>query len=454
MTRREFGISAAAPAVVRSRRPPNIVVLVADDHSVPYLGCYGDPHIQSPNLDRLAREGLRFQRAYVTAPQCSPSRASLFTGRTPHAIGCSRLHAPVRAETPSVLEPLHARGYFTGAFRKHHLGDDFQRRFDFYGDAKAPFESFFDKAGSRPFFLWMGFTDPHRPYRPGAIPKPHDPAKVRVPPFLPDTPEVRADLALHYDFIGRMDGDCGRVLDILEKRKLADNTIVFFFGDNGMPHPRAKATLYQPGVQVPMIVRWPGVTKPGTVTGDLVSTIDLPRTWLDAAGAPPLPAMEGRSLAALLAGQPYPKRQHIVTERNWHDTWDPQRSIVTQRHSLICNYRREVSYRGTLDHLTDHPLYGGPVWGYILKERKAGRLRPELESLFQAPRPLFELYDLEQDPDEFRNLAGQPGSAAIIEELGRAMSAWMEDTNDFLPAPFPKQGPDLPPDKLIDGYLA
>ncbi len=420
----------SALALSGADSPPNIVVFVGDDLGAFALGSYGDPHIRTPHLDQLARDGMRFTRSYVTSPQCSPSRSSLFTGRTPHAIGTSRLHADLPPDRPTIIEPLRAKGYFTGMYRKNHLGQDFQKRLDFYGGANTPFTTFFDRLRpGQPFFLWMGFTDPHRPYSKGMIPQPHDPAKVRVPPFLPDTPGMREDLALHYDAIGRLDEDCGKVLEILRLRGLAENTMVVLFGDNGMPYPRAKASLYQPGVNTPLLIRWPGKVKPGVVTDELVSTVDLPATWLDAAGLPALRMMEGRSLVKLLTGQPHEPRRYVFTERNWHDTWDPARSIVSQRYSLICNYRPEVSYRGPLDHVSD------PPWQIMVAERQAGRLRPELEALFRSPRPAVEFYDLEKDPNEFTNLAGDPAMAAELKTMQLALDRWMRDTSDFLPPP-------------------
>ncbi|MCW5966274.1 MAG: sulfatase-like hydrolase/transferase, partial [Bryobacterales bacterium] len=188
MNRRAFlGASAAATSLAApipaqtgaAPRPPNIVFLLSDDHSIPDLGCYGNPHVRTPNLDRLAAEGMRFNHCYVASPQCSPNRSAIFSGCMPHTIGTSRLHAPMPPWETTVLDLLKRQGYFTGIFRKHHQGANFQNRLDFYGDARTPFEAFTDKlpAGT-PFFLQFGSTDPHRPYRPGAVNPPHDPAKV------------------------------------------------------------------------------------------------------------------------------------------------------------------------------------------------------------------------------------------------------------------------------------
>lgn len=438
--------------------PPNIVVLIADDMCKFSLGCYGDRHVRTPNLDRLAADGLRAERAYVTAPQCSPSRSSLFTGRTPHATGTSRLHAPLRNEVPTIVEPLRERGYYTGVLRKHHLGDDFRRRFDFAGDRDTPPEDFFrSRPPQRPFFLWVGFNDPHRDlytnyeHIRGQIVPPHDPAHVTVPPFLPDTPAVRADLALHYDAVHRLDRDCGEVLRLLDESGQAGNTIVVFLSDHGMPYPRAKATLYEAGINVPLIARWPGQIAPGRVTSELISSVDLAATWLDVAGQPALPAMEGRSLVPLFTGQPHEERRYVFAERNWHDTWEPTRAIVSQRYALICNCRPEVSYRGSLDHVS------APVWKILEAEHEAGRLPATLAEMFRSPRPVIELYDLAADPHELSNLAGLPSLSAISDTLLAELDRWMRTTNDFLPPPasFPeiRQEGTLTMARMLDGPL-
>lgn len=165
---------------------PNFVFLISDDHRAADLGCYGNSSIHTPNLDRLAREGMRFENAFPTSPQCSPSRSSILAGRSPHAIGTSRLHSPMPARQETIIELLTSAGYFLGAYRKVHQGEEFQKRWNFVGDAKESFAAFFEKRPKdRPFYLHIGFTDPHRPYQRGAFSPPHDPDKVMVPGFLP-----------------------------------------------------------------------------------------------------------------------------------------------------------------------------------------------------------------------------------------------------------------------------
>ncbi|MEZ5353120.1 MAG: sulfatase-like hydrolase/transferase [Bryobacteraceae bacterium] len=260
MTRRSLLKAGAAPVLAQTGgQPPNIVFLISDDHSVPDLGCYGNAAIRTPNLDRMAREGTRFERCFVTSPQCSPNRSSIFTGCTPHTTSTSRLHTPMPDWEPSFLEPLKERGYFVGAYRKVHQGASFDKRWDYYGAANRPFTEFFEKRPKdRPFFLHVGFVDPHRPYADGAVNPQHDPAAVRVPKYLPDTPVVRKDLAHYYDEISRMDGECGQIFDLLRAQGLDKNTLVVFTGDNGLPFPRAKGTCYDPGLHVPLLAWQPG----------------------------------------------------------------------------------------------------------------------------------------------------------------------------------------------------
>jgi arylsulfatase A-like enzyme len=198
--------------------------------------------------------------------------------------------------------------------------------------------------------------------------------------------------------------------------------------------------------------------KAGQVMNELVSLVDLPATWLNLAGATVPTAFEGRSMAPLLSGAAHRQRRFVFTERNWHDTWEPARGVVSDRYSLIVNYRPEVAYRGTLDHIwTSWSRGGGPVFDEIVKERQAGRLRPELECYFRKPRPVVEMYDLERDPDEFANLAEVKEMAATRGEMLTALDEWMQATNDFLPTPnqrfMSSAGDDPGLERLLNGYL-
>jgi arylsulfatase A-like enzyme len=305
---------------------PNVVVILADDMAWDDCGAFGNARVKTPNIDALARDGMRFDRAFVTASSCSPSRASILTGRYPHSADAEELHWPLPREQVTFVEKLRESGYWAAAAGKWHLGDAAKGRFDVVREANpAGFQLATGKdaktkmtaegAGSvqagcdqwlpilrdrprdRPFFLWLAALDPHRDYQPGAIPEPHRPQDVVVPPYLPDVPEVRGDLALYYDEIGRLDRHVGEVLAELDRQGVAGETLILFLSDNGRPFPRCKTTLYDAGIRTPLIARWPGRIAPGGRCGALVSTIDLAPTVLKVVGIEPGPTFQGKDLS-------------------------------------------------------------------------------------------------------------------------------------------------------------
>jgi N-sulfoglucosamine sulfohydrolase len=404
---------------------PNILLLISDDHSADDLGigAKGRPH--TPALDSLAASGVRFVNAYTSSPQCSPSRAALITGRSSHATGTSRLHSALTSEHETLIEALQRSGYYVGAFRKVHLGESFQSRWNFYGGDDVPFDRFFrERPRNKPFFLWIGFHDPHRPYKEGAFSRPYTPADITVPGFLPDTDAVRKDLANYYDAIARMDSEVGKVLNLLDSEKLKENTLVIFTGDNGMPFPGAKGTLYNAGVRVPLMMRWPGHISPGEVRNEVVWLLDIAPTILNASGSASLPKLEGQNLLAKSNDRP------AFFERNWHDNLDFIRGVRAGNYLLIQNYRSELPYIPTLD------LAGSPSWLAIQDLHVKHMLQPELElRYFTQLRPEVEFYDVRADPNQLHNLAAQ--NSEKVQSLQKLLSDWMVTTNDFLPPPIP-----------------
>ncbi|MCC7494354.1 MAG: sulfatase [Fimbriimonadaceae bacterium] len=467
MRRRDFIWQSSAACTIgaaarraRAASPPNILLLLSDDHSYPHLGCYGNAEIRTPSLDALAAAGLRCDRAYVTCPQCVPSRASILTGRAPVAIDMTRFSAPLPLDVPTFPELLRAAGYYTGvAGRTFHLdgayagpelgkyADEkqlrtFERRLDYVrqgGRAEylPQFEAFLDaRPADRPFFLQLCSPDPHRPLDANAIPEPHDPAKLTLPAHYPDTPGVRQDFARYYDEISRLDSDVGGALRLLAERGLADQTIVLFMGDNGASQLRGKGTLNEFGIHVPLLVRWPGVVQAGS-TSHLISGEDLAPTLLQAAGLEPPAAITGRSFLPLLRGTTYTPRSEVYCERGAHGSglptgsapFDLGRCVVTPTHKLIYNALWQLPYQ---------PVdFGGEAfWKDIQQRAAAGQLNPVLQKLYNSPtRPLFELYDLQADPAELTNLAGQAEHAALERDLKVRLSKWMIDQRDFVPLP-------------------
>ncbi len=329
---------------------PNILMIISDDIGSADMGCYGHPMARTENLDRMAGEGIRFTNAFCTASSCSPSRASIFTGRYPHATRAEDLHVPLPpSETifPSILAD---HGYHTMYVGKLHLGNHAKKQFhqsDVQGDSHVPSHEFLDTNSNRwksmlkgrpknkPFFMGIGFADPHRPYKPGAIPNPTDPSDVIVPPYLADTDETREELALYYDYSVRMDRNVGEVLDTLKTEGLADNTIVLFMSDNGIPFPRAKVSCYDSGIKIPLLIKWPGKIKGGIVSESLVSLVDIAPTLLSLVGIKVPSNMQGVDIKELLFNPESDVRKYIYAERNWHNLDDHQRAVRNKRYKYI-----------------------------------------------------------------------------------------------------------------------
>jgi arylsulfatase A-like enzyme len=449
--------------------PPNVLIILSDDQSAAHLGCYGNKDVHTPNIDQLASEGMRFDRAYQTSPQCAPARGAMLTGRHTIDIGMIRFSAPLPRDVVMYPELLRAqKGYYAGLCgRSYHLNgnllnnpkikphlteEDFPNipdRLDYVKvapgdkDQDAPlraetirqFQEFLGQVPKgKPFFLQLCWHDPHRPFSTDELPYKHDPAKLTLPPFYPDSPAIRADLAAYYDEVARMDGNTGTVLKILEERGLKDNTIVIFMGDNGASQYRGKGTLNELGIHVPMIVRWPGVVKAGTSSSGLVSGEDLAPTLLEVANVEAPKNLTGVSFLDMLKDpSAKSKRDQVISERGPHATQLPRgtasfdlgRVIVMDRYKLIYNVTWQLPYQ--------------PV-DFNLDNIKAldaeGKLEPKFKDLYLADhRPMFEMYDLEKDPWEMNNLDGKKETKEIEQDLKGRLAAWMIHHRDFCPLP-------------------
>jgi arylsulfatase A-like enzyme len=436
LTRRDFGKAALASAAVAAAgrgltapdgRRPNFVVFVADDAGARHFGCYGNRSIRTPNIDRLSTEGITADKAMLTTSQCSPSRISILTGRYPHATGAEDLHMPMPERYTTVPGHLRRAGYVTGHMQKVHEGPHSDRQFDWYDAGLERFPDFLDAAGRKPFFLWVAFDDPHRPYQDETIAEPHDPERITVPPYMADTPETRGDLARYYDEISRMDEVVGRFLEILETRRLAADTLVVFLSDNGAPFPREKGTVYDGGVQTPLIFRWPGVVPPGVRHGGLMSVIDLAPTFLGVAGIEVPDDMQGENIAAGLREPGLWRRSAAFSERNWHDCDEHIRSVRTERYRLIHNAYIALPFGSPAD------VSASPSWLALYERKQRGQLTREQSLLFAVPRPEIEFYDTDEDPWELENLAPRPEYQEAIAEHFAILQQWRSATADFPP---------------------
>jgi N-sulfoglucosamine sulfohydrolase len=428
----------------------NVILIVGDDHGLD-AGCYGHPDVKTPHLDRLAAQGVRFTNAFCTTASCSASRSVILSGLQNHTNGqYGHQHAEhnfhTLAKVRSLPALLKAGGYRTASLGKFHVQPESAYPFDETipaGNTQNPVQmadrarTFLAKDDARPFFLYFCPTDPHRagvgfgedrPH-PGVTEVTYDPATLPVPPFLPDLPETRAELAGYLQAVSRLDQGVGRLLAVLEETGHAGDTMVIYVSDNGMPWPGAKTTLYEPGMHLPLIVRAPGNARPGTTSDAMVSWIDLAPTILDHAGlaaeaGPGAPRLQGRSFLTAARGEALPDRDEVYASHTFHEVtmYYPMRAIRTRKYKLIRNLAAPLPFPFASD------LWESRTWQAVLDRKLSHYGRRTVEAtLHHAP---VELYDLEADPDELRNLADDPAHAATRRALEAKLLAWQKATAD------------------------
>lgn len=421
-------LGLTAERTLAQNRSPNILVFIADDAGWRDSGAYGNEIIRTPNIDELAGSGLKFNEAYLTTSSCSPSRISLLSGKYPHETGTEDLHMPVSEDVKLLPSYLREVGYHTGLIGKGHLGEWGKEQFEFVRESTAVdrFESFLDIRGEKPFFSWIGFREPHRPHTKVAD-EPHDPARVRVPPYLANLPATREDLASYYDEISHMDTAIGAYIDELESRGLRDNTFVVFLSDNGAPFPGAKGTVYDEGIKTPLIVSWPNEIEPGAEYAGLTSLIDFAPTVLNVADIPVPKEMSGRSIVDVFRDQSLSGRAYVFSERNWHDTDQHIRSVRTDRYKLITNAYTKLPF-GTMADFSKTPS-----WYNLLELKKKGGLTQTQARLFEVPRAQVEFYNLAHDPWEVDNVADEREHAKTARNMAQVLEKWRMRTDDHSP---------------------
>lgn len=411
------GSHAAGPAVDAL---PNVVWIIADDLG-PELGCYGYPEVATPNIDRLADGGTRFTHAFACAPVCSSSRTAFITGRYQTTVGGHHHNTrikPVLPETvPTVVELMHQNGYFVCNGNGTPTKRIAKSHFNFVYDSKTFFHGadWTQRDRDQPFFATVQIKEPHRPFVQSDRPRLDAP----IPPYYPEHPVTRADWANYLASIEVLDQKVGGVLDRLNNEGLAENTLVVFFGDHGRPHVRGKQWLYDGGLHVPIIVRWPNEVRTGQVDDRLVSLLDLMPTTLAAARAE-VPELPGRNLL----DSEFLGHEFLIAARDrCGDAVDRIRSVRTGDYKYIRNFHPELPY---LQH-SGYKKAGYPVETLMKVMHTQGRW----DTLLMAKtRPTEELYDLVADPYEMNNLAGDPGSQAKLVDLRSRLDRWIVETDD------------------------
>ncbi len=446
--RRKFlgAIAAGAPAILRarsSRERPNIVFAIADDQSWLHTGASGDPVVRTPALDRVAAKGVRFTHAFCCSPSCTPSRGGILTGQAIWRLKeGGDLWSTLPKEFPVYPDLLEQAGYHVGLTGKGWGPGDFKaggRTRNPAGNAYDNFDEFFRGVPSgKPFCFWYGSRDPHRPYREGqGVAAGLKLKDVAVPPWLPDTPEVRSDILDYLFAIQRFDADVARILAGLEKAGQIENTLVVVTSDNGMPFPRAKTNLYDSGTRMPLAISWPARVPAGRVVDDFVSLADIAPTFLEAAGLPPAPQMTGRSLMRVLdskrAGRVDSARDRVFTARERHtqmrqgNVGYPMRALRTYDYLYIRNFAPDRWPSGDPPHYGD--IDNGPSKEFVIGNRNS----PEFARFYElscAKRPPEELYDLKKDPRQFTNVAAEASYAATRKKMREQLESHLKATGD------------------------
>ena len=422
---------------------PNVLLIVSEDNGQE-LGVYGDPYVHTPNLDRLASEGTLFKNAYVAQAGCSQSRAAFLTGLYPHQNGQIGLATwkfkMYRDDTPNIVRSMKEVGYRTGIIGKLHVNPASAFPFDFKGISKSNFDrndlgiyareaSGFISDSQQPFFLSVNYPDAHRPFTPqvdGIPAKLLTGDDVKALPFFGiSNPQLRQQTADYYNCMSRLDTLIGDLLEVLELSGKADNTIVAYIGDHGADMLRGKRTSYEGGTRVPFIMRAPGLYKKGVVRHELVSLLDLVPTLIDLTGASPISNLPGRSLTPLMEDKPVDWRRYLFTEFHIHSAHNfyPQRTVQDDRYKLILNLlpgEINPGYQFTNDRFFDN---------LTATIEQAGEPFTGAYHRMSTP-PKYELYDLNNDPHEFENLADASVHRNTLERLSKELQRWRESTND------------------------
>ncbi|AWW33065.1 sulfatase [Echinicola strongylocentroti] len=400
---------------------PNIVWIMLEDWSTD-LGCYGTEGIQTPFTDTLASQGARYTNAFCTSPVCSTSRSAMITGFHQNYIGAQQHRTAEKDKEvlPHGIKPLplllKEAGYYTALMKSAKTDANFKGDLGFMGD------DWKDRKKGQPFFAQITLTGTHREWKRDPL-NPIATEEVVLPPYYADTPFARRDWANGLEQMQLCDREIGEILSRLEDEGLVENTLVILIGDNGRCHIRGKQFLYDPGIQVPLIMRWPGVVGTGQVSDDLVQSIDVTASILDVAGARPKTQLQGRSLFS----DALSPRQYIYAARDrMGSTHDAMRTIRSKEYKLIHNLMPErawLQYSGYKE--DNYPMLAEMSVMYL-----EGKLNEDQAKFFAPTKPEFELYHISKDPYELQNLAYDKAYGAIKDQLLGELYAWRKSIQD------------------------
>ncbi len=434
-------------AYSKSSIRPNIVFLIADDWSFPHARVYGDQTVRTPTFDGLSDMGVLFENAYCAAPSCSPSRASILLGRYPHQLGSAgNLWSVIPNEYPNWVSLLKQSGYHTGKSRKGWGPGDFESGGYEHNPAGMDYPDFKtflqDKKKGQPFAYWFGSQDPHRAYEINTgVKSGMDADNVSVPGFLPDNPCVRNDIMDYYYEVERFDRESGSIIELLREKGMLENTLIVMTSDNGMPFPRAKATLYDYGTRMPLAMYWKGHIEGGKRITAFMNFVDFAPTFLEAAGMEIPEEFSGKSLLGLftenLSGD---DRNMVFLERERHanvrkgDLSYPSRAIRTKDFLYIRNFEPDRWPSGDPEVHQSVGQYGdvdNSISKFLILAMKDEPADKDYFKLAFGKRPAEEFYVLSDDPYNLTNEIGNTKYEKVLKSLREKLKKWMLETSDL-----------------------
>jgi len=428
---------------------PNLVLYLADDHGQEFVGCYGNRAIQTPNIDALARDGTRFTRVFAASPTCSPSRAAIFTSLYPARNGTMGNHTDSKPGLKSLPAYLRAQGYRVVLANKADVRPDRvfdferlaatlpprpdrKRRYRAEGLDTAAVDRFLAthhrEQPDRPLCLILGDNGPHVVWEPNTT---YDPATLPIPPNMVDTPQTRGALANYYQDITSVDRRVGEVLASLKAHGYEDRTLFIYTSDQGAEWPHCKWTVYDTGLKVPFLVRWPGKVRAGAVSDALVSLLDLTPTFIDLAGGSPVKGLDGRSFKDVLLGRAETFRDAIFATHTGDGEMNrfPQRGMRDDRYLYVRNLNPEVTWTTHFTKVPGIPGSHKEVWDSWVERARTDRQAAALVDIIEH-HPAEELYDTQADPYQLKNLAADPALKPVLERMRRDLSRWMTEQGE------------------------
>lgn len=435
----------------RSSGRPNMVIFIGDDLGVDDTGPYGNKIVKTPNLDRFARESLLFSSAFAGSPTCGPSRSSLFTGLFPFRHGAHGNHSAVRENARSLVKYLQPLGYRIAIAGKLHVGPEEIFNFERISGTNVPEPGFEKKPGLRydlvmdPVDQWLSRQEQDRPFvlivadhSPHVVwpdKSSYRPGDIDIPTVHVDTDQTRKARARYYEDITKMDANFGKLLHSLDKYALTENTMLIFTADQGPQWPFAKWSLYDDGIQVPMMIRWPDRVKPGSRTTALVSQVDLLPTFVEMAGGEAPDHIDGQSFLEVIKGKTDTHREMVFASHTGDRLMNrsPARMLRTNRYKYILNLAPENVYHTHMDKATDHDG-GREYWSSWVERAQTDKDAAAILQRYHH-HPAEELYDLEADPDETMNLANDGKFAAMLQNYRKKIAEWRQQQGDFETGP-------------------